>query len=155
MGMGKEHQELLFAFDKLPHQDYIQAKTPINKIKAETKCQFWHTHLGHQLDDAMTTASKYIDGVSKFPRHDPVLDACSTCIQDKQTKNAATGTTLKATIPFRGFSMDFSFAGISSKNLKRCHNYLGVHGETCWLLITNNFPEYIWGKAFKSKAVPL
>ena len=37
MSTGKEHWELLFAFDKLSHQDYIQAKTTINKIKAETK----------------------------------------------------------------------------------------------------------------------
>ena len=39
MSMGKEHHELLFAFDKLPNRDYIQAKTPINKIKTETKRQ--------------------------------------------------------------------------------------------------------------------
>ena len=60
----------------------------------------------------MTTASKYIDGVPKFPRRNPVLEACSTCIQAKQTKNADTGTTLKVTVPFQGFSIHFSFAGI-------------------------------------------
>ena len=32
MSMGKKHRELLFAFDKLLHRDYIQAKTPINTI---------------------------------------------------------------------------------------------------------------------------
>ena len=37
MSLGKEHCELLFAFDKLPHEDYIQAKTPIKKFKIETK----------------------------------------------------------------------------------------------------------------------
>ena len=103
----------------------------------------------------MTTASKYIDGVPKFSHRDPVLEGCSTCIQAKQTKNAATGTTLKATVPFQGFSMDFSFAGIRSKNVKRRRDYLGVYGETCWLLITDHFSKYIWGKTFKSKAVPL
>ena len=66
--------------------------------------------MGHQLDDAMTTASKYIDGVPKFSHRDPILDTCSTCIQAMQTKNAATSTTLKATRSFRGFSMDFAFA---------------------------------------------
>ena len=80
MSMDKEHRELLFAFDKLPHRDYIQAKTPINKIKAETKLRLLHAFLGHQLDDAMTTASIYIDGVPKFPHRDPVLEAYSTCI---------------------------------------------------------------------------
>ena len=103
----------------------------------------------------MTTASNYIDGVPKFPHRDPILDTYSTCIQAKQTKNAATGTTLKAIRSFQGFSMDFSFAGIRSKNLERRRDYLGVHGETCWLLITDHFSKYIWGKTFKSKAVPL
>ena len=51
--------------------------------------------------------------------------------------------------------MDFAFAGIRSKNLERCRDYLGVHGETCWLLITDHFSKYIWGKTFKFKAVPL
>ena len=51
--------------------------------------------------------------------------------------------------------MDFAFAGIRSKNLERRWDYLGVHGETCWLLITDHFSKYIWGKTFKSKAVPL
>ena len=137
MSMDKKHRVLLFAFDKLPHWDYIQAKTPINKIKAE-KLQLQHDRLGHQLDDSITTANKYIDGVPKFPKRGPVLDACSTCVQAKQTKNATTGTTLKATVPFQDFPMDFSFVSIRSKNLKRRRNYLGIHGETCWLLITNN-----------------
>ena len=102
MRIGKEHRKLLFAFDKIPHQTYIQAKTSINKVKAETKRQLWHARLDYQLDDAMTTASKYIDGVQNSSHRDPVLDACSTCIQAKQTKNADTGTSLKATVPFQG-----------------------------------------------------
>ena len=40
MSMGKEHRELLFAFDKLPHRDYIQAKAPINKIKLKQNGNF-------------------------------------------------------------------------------------------------------------------
>ena len=103
----------------------------------------------------MTTASKYIDGVPKFPQRDSVLEASSTCIQAKQTKNATTGITLEATVPFQGFSIDFNFAGIRLKNAKRRRDYLGVHGETCWLLITDHFSKYIWGKTFKSKVVPL
>ena len=83
MSIGKEHQDLLFAFDNLDHRKYIQAKTPMNKIQTETKWQLWHARLGHQLDDAMTTASKYIDGVPQFPRLDPILETCNTCIQAK------------------------------------------------------------------------
>ena len=80
----------------------------------------------------MITASKHIDDVQKFPYSDLLLEACSTCIQAEQTNNAATGTTLKAIVPFQDFSKDFSFAGIRSKNIKRCRNYLGVYCETCW-----------------------
>ena len=93
MSMVKEHQELLFAFDKLPHSAYIQTKNSVNQNRTKIRWQLWHAQLGHQLDNAMTTASKYIDGVPQFPHSDPILDACITCIQAKQTKNAATGTT--------------------------------------------------------------
>ena len=103
----------------------------------------------------MTTTSKYIDGVPKLPHCDPVLKAYSTCIQPKQKKNAAFGTTLKATVPFQDISIDFSFAGIRSENFKHRRDYLGVHDETCWLLITDLFSIYMFGKTFKSKAVPL
>ena len=103
----------------------------------------------------MHTASKFIDGVPQFKHRDRVLDQCSTCIQAKQTKNPASGTTLKATRPFQGFSIDFSFSGIRSKNSDRRKDFLGVHGETCWMLITDHYSKYIWGKTFRSKAVPL
>ena len=153
--MGKEHRMLLFAFDKLPHKDYIQAMTPTNKIKTLTKWQLWHARLGHQLDDAITTASKYIDGVPKFTHRDLVLEVCSTCIQAKQTKNTDTGTTLKPTVPFKGFSMALSFTDIRSKNLNYHPGYLGVHGETCWLVITEHISKYMFDITLKSKAVPL
>ena len=103
----------------------------------------------------MTTVSKYIDGVPKFPYRDPVLEAYSSCIQAKQTKNATTGTTLKTTVPFQDFPMEFSLSGICSKNLKQRRDYLGVYGETCWLLITDHFSKYIWANTFKFKAVSL
>ena len=86
LSMGKEHRDLLSAFDNLDHRQYIQDKTPLNNIKSDTRWQLWHARLGHQLDDAMTTASKYIDGVPKFSHRDPILDACSTCIQAKKRR---------------------------------------------------------------------
>ena len=143
MKMGNKHCKLLFAFDKLPHQDYIQAKPPINKIKTETKWQLWYVRLDYQLYNTITTAKKYIYCVPKISNNDPVFKACSTCLQAKQTKNASTGTTLKTTVLFQGFSIDFSFTGIRSKNLKRRRDYLGVHGEIYWLLITNYFSVHI------------
>ena len=90
----------MFAFEKLLHQDYIQDKARINNIKSETRWQLWYARLSHQLDDVMTTTSKYIDGVPKFPHRGPIIETCSTYMQAKQTRNTDTDTTIKATVPF-------------------------------------------------------
>ena len=57
---GKKHCNFLLAFDALPHNEFIQANTPINSIKTATKWQLWYQRLGHQLDDATQTASNLL-----------------------------------------------------------------------------------------------
>ena len=155
--LGDDAADRLSIFEKLPIHTYIQqlTSTQLYKMKSDAEWQLWHQRLGHQLDDAMQSASKHIDGVPDLPTRDRILEQCSTCLQAKQTKIPAKGTTLKATKRFQGFSIDFSFSGVKSKTTGRRKDYLGIHGETCWCLITDHFSKYIWGRTFKSKAVPL
>ena len=91
----------------------------------------------------MESSSQFIDGVTKFSHSDRLLDKCSTCLDAKQSKNLATGTTLKATCLFQGFFMDFYFSGVCLKNSDHEKDFLVAHGKTCWLLMTNHFSKYI------------
>ena len=51
--------------------------------------------------------------------------------------------------------MDFSFAGMKSKNKEREKDYLGLNGETSWILVTDHFTRRLHGDARVSKATPL
>ena len=62
---------------------------------------------------------------------------------------------MKATHPIQGWSIDVGFAGQTSKYTCRTRNYLGIHGETCWILIKDHFSGYLIGKCQRSKASPL
>ena len=62
---------------------------------------------------------------------------------------------MKATKPFQGLSIDVGHSGQTSKDKDRSHEYLGLHGETCWILIKDHFTGYLIGKCQRSKASPL
>ena len=108
--------------------------------------------MGHIGDHYLYTAHKIIDGVPKFKHQDPVLEKCPVCIQSEQPATPGCGTTLKATAPMRGFSIDYAFSGQLSKDLAQRIDYLGIHGETCWILIRDHFSGYLFGECFKTKA---
>ena len=99
----------------------------------------WHQRLGHPSDYYLYTAHKFINGVPKFKHNDPILERCPTYIQAKQPKSSGTGSTMKATKPMQGWSVDVGYSGQTSKNKGHSHEYLGLHGETCWILIKEHF----------------
>jgi hypothetical protein len=87
---------------------------------------------------------------------DPVLDKCPTCIQAKQVKEpAGKNTTRVATRPFQGLSIDFAFAGVKSSDDKRKEDFTGIHGETCWILISDHFSRTLVGDTRVSKGPPI
>ena len=95
-------------------------------------------------------------GVPHFHHEHPVLDKCPTCIQAKQTKEpAGIHTTRTATAPYQGLSIDFSFSGIKSKDKDREADYLGLNGETSWILISDHFMHRLHGDTRVSKASPI
>ena len=38
----------------------------------------------------------------------------------------------------QGLSVDFSCSGAKTKNTGRRTDYIGINGETCWILIANH-----------------
>ena len=139
-----------------PVETIIRATVPINIIRNRTEKLLWHQRLGHPCDEYLYNAHKYIEGVPKFSRSAPVLDSCPTCIQSKQTKEAAGNNTTKtATIPFQGLSVDFAFSGMRSKNEQRRLDYEGLNGETCYILIADHATGMKIGDTRLSKAPPL
>ena len=143
-------------FHALPFHQYIQASTPVCAICAATKRLLWHQRLGHPSDYYLYHAHKYVTGVPKFKHMDTILDTCPTCIRAKQTKESAgPHTTRTATRPFQGLSIDFSFSGTASSDSSRATDFVGLNGETSWILITDHFTRYKYGDTRISKASPL
>ena len=138
-----------------PRQTALEA-TPVNKIRVETEYILWHQRLGHPCDEYLYSAHKCIDGVLKFKRRSDVMSKCLTCIKAKMTKKAPSPNSTKRAIHHgQGFSIDFSFSGVKLKNMGRRKDYVGINGETCWVLITVHHTGMQYGKTCQSKAYPI
>ena len=142
-------------FKHLIHSN-VHSPLSINKLRVDTEKLLWHQRLGHCSDEYLCNAHKFVDGVPKFNRSDSTLHQCPTCIQAKMTKSpAGPNTTMTATVPYQGLSVDFSFTGLRSKNADRAVEFTGLHGETCWLLITDHFSHRLHGITRLSKGSPI
>ena len=139
-----------------PFRELILQSIPVNKIRVETERILWHQRLGHPCDEYLYSAHKFIDGVPKFKRRSDVMSKCSTCIKAKMTKNSpGPNSTKRALHHGQGLSIDFSFSGVKSKNTSRRKDFVGINGETSWLLITDHHTGMEYGQTFCSKASPV
>jgi len=92
---------------------------------------------------------------------DSALDSCPVCLAaNMKSRNRGDGETRAATEPGQGLSTDFLFAGQHSKNATnpeqmRVNDYMGIHGETCHLLLYDHATERLDGACLQSKAPPL
>ena len=92
---------------------------------------------------------------------DSALDSCPVCLAaNMKSRNRGDGETRTATEPGQGLSIDFSFAGQHLKNATnpeqmRVNDYMGVHGETCHLLLCDHATERLDGVCRQSKVPPL
>ena len=154
--LRQQFKELPTMYHSVPFHEYIHKYTPVNAIRKETERLLWHQRLGHPSDYYLYNAHKHIRGVPIFKHIDPILEQCPTCIQAKQTKEAAgQNSTRTATLPYQGLSIDFSFAGQRSKNEAHARDFVGFNGETCWILISDHFSRMLHGETRISKASPL
>ena len=143
-------------YHDLPFHEYIQKNTPVDTIRTDTERLLWHQRLGHPSDYYLFNAHQHVNGVPRFSHAHRVLDNCPTCIRSKQTKEpAGKNTTRTASVPYQGLSIDFSFAGMKSKDEDRAREYTGLHGETSWILVTDHFSRRLHGDTRVSKATPL
>ena len=78
------------------------------------------------------------------------------CIKAKMTKTTPGPNSTKCALHHgQGLSIDFSFLGVKSKDTGRRKDYLGINGETCWILITDHHTGMQYGKTCLSKAFPI
>ena len=94
----------------------------------------------------------FSDGVPEmWLGKDSALDSCPACLAaNMKSRNRGDGETRTATEPGQGLSLDFSFAGQHSKNATnpeqmRVNDCMGVHGETCCLLLCDHATERLDG----------
>ena len=150
--------ELKTELETIPFRQQIIDSTPINALRVKTEKILWHHPLGHPCDEYLYNAHKTVDGVPKFANIDKhsVIDQCPTCIQAKQTKTPAGPHSIKAaTRPYQGLSIDFSFSGMASKDKARRSDFVGLNGETSWVLVTDHFTGIKHGDTRISKASPI
>jgi len=101
----------------------------------------------------------FSDGVPEITRgKDSVLDSCPLCLAaNMKSRNRGDGETRTATELGQGLSLDFSFAGQHSKNATnpeqmRINDYMGIQGETCYLLVYDHATEWLDGVCWQWKA---
>lgn len=154
--LRKEFETLPTMFHSIPFHELIQKYTPVQAIRRETERLLWHQRLGHPSDYYLYNAHRHIKGVPKFKHLDPILEQCPTCIRAKQTKESAgPNSTRSAAVPYQGLSIDFSFAGVRSKDPGRAKDFVGFNGETCWILVSDHFSRMLHGDTRISKASPV
>jgi Reverse transcriptase (RNA-dependent DNA polymerase) len=115
----------------------------------------WHHRLGHLNSRRASDFHRFAIGVPALPIADE-LAGCPVCAEAKLTKSPrSTDDSRRATQCFQGLSIDFGFIVQQSSDTDRYHRYLGLNGESCYVLITDHFSGAVFGSALRSKAPPL
>jgi len=146
--------------DHLKNSHRHEMKLHAPSAKAERL--LWHQRLAHCGDEQLCRAHMFSDGVPKIARgKDLALDSCPACLAaNMKSRNRGDGETRTATEPGQGLSLDFLFAGQHSKNAMNpeqmlINNCMGVHGETCCLLLCDHATEQPDGVCRQSKVPPI
>jgi len=98
---------------------------------------------------------KFATGVPSVPINTDI-DQCPICTMAKLHKVACGQSSSQwATQCFQGVSIDFGFMVQYSSNSEHVCQLTGLHGETCYCLITDHYSGMLHGAAFCSKAPPI
>jgi len=115
----------------------------------------WHQYLGHLHSQWVSDMYKFAIGIPSVPL-DTDLDHCPICIRAKLHKAARGHSSSKwMTQCFQGISINFGFMVQHSSNSKWACQLTGLHGETCYCLIMDNYSRMLHGTVFHSKAPPI
>ena len=133
----------------------INQSGTIHQLNLKTQSQLYHQRLGHLNFRSMSTLYQHVDGIPKLPTPNEI-DNCPVCLAAKLRKsNAANTETHEATECFQSIAIDMGFIVQQSKNTKRFKDYVGINGETCYILITDQFSGMNFGKPLVTKTVPI
>ncbi len=128
------------------------------KMTAQQELLLWHArfgHLGHHTFEKMVKL-KLGRGLPNQADVVHELDKCPVCLKAKLHKaNRSAEDSRKAAECYQGISVDFGFIVQQSKNSERMQRLQGLHGETCYCLITDHYSGTIWGRCFSSKSAPI
>jgi hypothetical protein len=116
----------------------------------------WHQRLHHIHMRRLAGLHTHVDGILAI-NFAPDVEGCDTCWSCK-LRNAARGTgdTRKdATILGQGISLDFGFIVQRSKDMARFEKFMGLNGETAYLLLADHKSDMLFGIATFGKAPPL
>jgi len=120
----------------------------LHALSAKAERLLWHQRLAHCGDKQLCLAHMFSDGVPEITcGKDSALDSCLVCLAaNMKSRNRGDGEMRAATEPGQGLSLDFSFAGQHSKNTTnpeqmQINDYMGIHGETCYLLLYDHVTE--------------
>lgn len=134
----------------------IESEFKLHKLSVRSERLLWHQRLGHCSDNYLYNAHNHILGVPSFKHHDPVLEQCPTCLAAKMKKRApGHASTMKATTPWQGLSIDFAFTGQASKDKSRAAAYKGFNGETSFVLVKDHYTGTLDGTTRISKGAPV
>jgi len=127
----------------------------LNHLTCDQLRLLWHQHLGHLHSQWVLDMHKFaMDILSVLLNTD--LDHCPICTRAKLHKAAHGHSSLKwATQCFQGVSIDFGFMVQHSSNSEWVCQLTGLHGETCYCLITDHYSGMLHGAVFCSKAPPI
>jgi len=144
-----------------PKNSY-QHELKLHTLSAKAERLLWHQQLAHCGDEQLCRAHMFSDGAPEMRLgKDSALDSCPVCLAaNMKSRNCGDGETRTATELGQGLSLDFSFAGQHSKNATnpeqmRINDCMGVHGETCCLLLCDHATERLDGACRQSKAPPI
>ena len=103
----------------------------------------------------MSSLHHHVDGIPRLPEPS-VIDNCPVCLAAKMRKsNAATASAHVATECYQMLSIDMGFIVQQSKNTKRFSDFVVINGETCYILITDQFSGMQFGRPLVSKTAPI
>ena len=118
-------------------------------------CLLWHQSLGHLHSRWVSNMHKFAIGIPSVPLNTD-LDQCPICIKAKLHKAAqGQSSSRQAMQCFQGISIDFGFMVQHSSNSEQVQQLTGLHGETCYCLITDHYSGMLHGAVFHSKIPPM
>ena len=95
-------------------------------------------------------------GVPSLPTSKFGDEHCPICDASKLSKAACgQADSRHATVCNQGLSIDTGFIVQKSNNSARMERLTGLHGETCYVLITDHFSGALYGGTFATKAPPV